>query len=479
MAWFGSYETVKYVSIKDARLGLMRLILVLTIAAYVIIVEMAQLGGYLESNSIVGVVRFSLQQPTHNDCDPSVEGCTNAFQPLNDLKYCQQATANHTGYVGSVYPCEIYEAVNAEIVRETSLIIWTRASTYNQTLICDTSIESGSMTCPNTYENKNPSPKPFYIAQSEAFTVLLEHAVTASRICEHHGRRDSNKMQHYACSAEASRYQGRLYSTNQELCLEEFAKKNSFDQPRGLTLQSSAPCFIGANQTASNQDFFSLDILLQAAGMSLDDCMDDNNNGCTTYRETGATLLLNVIWNDFRPYRGLVEPFYYYSPQLIGTSYKESLPFYDSYRTSRTLMRAHGIKIAVLLSGNFHQFQILPFLITLTTALGLLALATTVVDSLMLNVVPEKERYLQVKYETMREEAIDSLSSSTRIENEDDRDCAHTADIIELELLPVSEQTNEDDHDEGKLDALNYNNLSIWPDMSRPLLAQESNGAGI
>ena len=148
--------------------------------------------------------------------------------------------------------------------------------------------------------------------------------------------------------------------------------------------------------------------------LSLDDCLEGtkNNDGpCTTYRESGATLLLKIVWNDFRPYKGLVEPFYYYSPRLIGDSYKESLPYYHSYRTSRTLMKAHGIKIAVLVSGSFHQFQVLPFLITLTTALGLLAVATTVVDSLMLYVLPEKEHYQHVKYEVVQGEVAPSSSS--------------------------------------------------------------------
>jgi hypothetical protein len=53
------------------------------------------------------------------------------------------------------------------------------------------------------------------------------------------------------------------------------------------------------------------------------------------------------------------------------------------------------------MAGHFHHFDVLSFLITLTTALGLLAVATTVVDSFMLYVLPEKERYQQVKYETV------------------------------------------------------------------------------
>ena len=325
----------------------------------------------------------------------------NNFQPLNELEYCaqhhhqkqqqqqqhqHQADANDGGrketsgnYTGKVNPCQLFEAELAKTIRETSIIIWTRASIYNQTLICDgLSNESESaMTCPKTYQNDQVDHPPFYIAQTEAYTVLLNHAVTASGIC------DDNYHDNYACSAQASHYQGRLYSTNDELCQEEFGNQNSFTDLRGPDLQSSAPCYIGPNVTDVGQDFFSLNVLLRAVGVSLDDCVDDNTTTrstekgthCITYRDSGATLLINIFWNDFRPFRGLVEPYYYYTPRLIGTHYKEILPFYHPYRSSRTLLRAHGIKIAVLISGNFHQFRFVSFLITFTTAIGLLAVA--------------------------------------------------------------------------------------------------------
>jgi len=271
MTLCGSYTTVKFVRIDDFRLGTLRLLLLSAIVGYVIFIEMAQLGGYLESDPVEGVVEFSLKEPTHDNCDPyKEEGCTNAFQSLNELKYCEQADANarnSTGdYSGSVYPCQIYESVNAEVVRETSLIVWTRATTYNQTLVCDGLSESESTTCPRTYKNQDSSPhRPFYIAQSEAYTVLIEHSVTASKICEDHGLSDSQSDYHYACSAQASHYQGRLYSRNEGLCGEEFLNNNSYDDLRGPTLQSSGPCFIGPNRTTKGQDFFSIDVLLEGA----------------------------------------------------------------------------------------------------------------------------------------------------------------------------------------------------------------------
>ena len=56
-----------------------------------------------------------------------------------------------------------------------------------------------------------------------------------------------------------------------------------------------------------------------------------------------------------------------------------------------------------LLGGEFHKFDMLSFLITITTAVGLLAVATTIVDLLMLYVLPEKERYQEAKYESTEE----------------------------------------------------------------------------
>lgn len=169
-------------------------------------------------------------------------------------------------------------------------------------------------------------------------------------------------------------------------------------------------------------------MLLQAVEVSLDDCNESDtespsrggvnsqeNGTCQTYRDSGGTLLLNIYWSDFVPYHGLVEPHYYYSPQLVArSSFKQYVPFYDNnYRESRTLLNAHGIRVAVLLGGEFNQFNVVTFLVTLTTALGLLAVATTIVDSLMLYVLPEKERYSEVKYENTEVFETNDVVTST------------------------------------------------------------------
>jgi hypothetical protein len=388
------YETVKYVSIKDTRLGIMRTSLLLGIVIYVGIVEMWGQGGWLEQSPVVGVVRFSLQQPTIDNCDPNKDpDCQNAFVSLSELAYCTQSTVERlSNYPGTKYDCQIYEATNAQLISEKSISILTRASIRIEHLVCQWT----DLICPRTY-NMTSSEQKFYIAQSEAFTILFDHAVTASRICE------SSHGTNYACSSESSRYIGRLYSVDSSLCADEYAKGNAYANVRGSQLSPNAPCYIHPNITKDKHDFLSLEVLLRAAGgWSLDDCaiLSENGTCISTYRETGATLLLNLVWSDFQYFHGHVEPFYYYAPQLLlGSTFQQTIPYYKQYRTSRTLLKAHGIRIAVLLSGSFHQFRFVSFLVTLTTALGLLAVATTIVDGIMLYLLPEKERYQHLKYE--------------------------------------------------------------------------------
>ena len=394
-----AYETAKVVAIRDKRLASLRYLFVVVISAYVIVFELLGSGGFLQKSSTVGVVRFSLQHPTISDCDPSNRHCLNDFAPLNQLQYCQQYGPN-TSYAGSVFPCEIYESINAQIVSEKSIAVITRASVTNQTLVC----EADAMSCPRTYRDQSAE-HTFYTAESERFTILFDHAVTASQICSGHSQHS-----HYSCSAESSKYSGRLLSKDSELCRLEHQEGRSYAGYRGKQETGTSPCYIEPSTTSDSQDYFTLDSLLKASGVDIDDCngaSSDNMNNtgtCQTYRDTGATLLLNIFWTDFAPYKGLVEPAYYYIPQLIaGSSFKQYVPFYDSYRSQRTLLNAHGIKIAVLLGGEFHKFDMLSFLITITTAVGLLAVATTIVDLLMLYVLPEKERYQEAKYESTEE----------------------------------------------------------------------------
>ena len=90
-------------------------------------------------------------------------------------------------------------------------------------------------------------------------------------------------------------------------------------------------------------------------------------------------------------------------------------------------------------------------MVTLTTALGLLAVATALVDALMLHVLPEKERYQQAKYEREDRRQLQEISrlegneqQTSRPAGDMDRGDAVTANQEEsLDNASVEENDNE------------------------------------
>ena len=99
------------------------------------------------------------------------------------------------------------------------------------------------------------------------------------------------------------------------------------------------------------------------------------------------------------------------------------------------------------MGGEFNQFNIVTFMVTLTTAVGLLAVATSIVDWCMLYILPDKKRYQQAKYEQHAEEfqATNILTSFNQLITGDYN--GNTGDTganeEECETLSVDQRLNE------------------------------------
>jgi hypothetical protein len=70
---------------------------------------------------------------------------------------------------------------------------------------------------------------------------------------------------------------------------------------------------------------------------------------------------------------------------------------------SRTLTKAAGVRVRVLLSGTGRRFDVVETATRIGAGLGLLSLVTALVDALALYVAPRRAWYTAVKYDTVRE----------------------------------------------------------------------------
>lgn len=96
---------------------------------------------------------------------------------------------------------------------------------------------------------------------------------------------------------------------------------------------------------------------------------------------------------------------YEYRPNvLLYTSSKTVEVVYRSYPTTRTLLDRHGIQVLFLVSGTLGVFRFQQLLVQLTTSLALYKIASLIVDTLAVRILPQRKHYFKYKFE-------DTLSS--------------------------------------------------------------------
>ena len=63
----------------------------------------------------------------------------------------------------------------------------------------------------------------------------------------------------------------------------------------------------------------------------------------------------------------------------------------------RELTKAYGLRFLIVVEGKAGRFSFLPLLLTLGSGLGLLSLATIIIDIVLLNVMAKKIFYKEIK----------------------------------------------------------------------------------
>ena len=399
-----AYPTSKNVRIRDARLGILKHLLTIGILLYVILEVLWDQGYAYELTTVSGTARFQLLQPTVQpgctdpsscSCDTADDpGCENDFTSVRAGSYCAQAAPPYnTSYDGEKLPCRFFESAGAGVTRNGAILVSTRVTTYEQVLN-----ESNSDTCPILYTTTSKDEA--YVNDIGRFTVLIDHSIVPDNLdLTNIGGKQSVPGQ-IDTSASSGDIKGALHvPKNHWLCKHH----EGTEQVHGGKRKTDAPCYIKPNTTAANLDFFSLDVLMQAADSDLD-ALNPAKAGAhpQTYRQSGAIVLLNIVYSNYRDpgWTGKRKIEYFYWPVLVkGSTYKDVEPVYREYRTQRTLLDRHGIYISAIQGGGLHAFSSNNVIIQLTAAAAMLGAATVLTDLLALYVMPQKEHYTRYMFE--------------------------------------------------------------------------------
>jgi len=157
-------------------------------------------------------------------------------------------------------------------------------------------------------------------------------------------------------------------------------------------------------------DIFDLGSVIKMAGLSMDDLAGSGIKG--TRRENGMVMVIQIeytnthmrSWLGLRitPFNEPPQPTYTYRVfTTAANAYQMTKTFNDPADSSRIIRVYNGLRIVVEQSGNIASWSIAKFLVTLTAAMGMLAVATTLTELIMLNLLARKEEYKNTKfYET-------------------------------------------------------------------------------
>ena len=376
-----SYNTALYARVHSKRLGLLRLAFTGMILIYIFCYSMGYKGGYLMKEAPIGTVRFSVQHEAyHNDgtntpChDPFEDNCAIKLHAPKMLSYC---LGNKEIRRHQKFSCRHLDATEATTVFEKSLLIATRITEYNQERTCKWNDDEQQ--CTSMWKSSSPAASTFFVADIEATTLVLDHAIDTPTLG--------------ITAAARTSPQGMLIGNDDETCHTTPGEQSG-----------TAPCFIHPNKTSrrSGLDVFRLSTLIQAAtqGVTLDDETSFNNSHSLRY--SGMVLVVLIEYTNFIPFQGVSDTVTYkYNVKYIkGTGAKNMEQRYIGNNIDqRTLQKRHGVMLSVKFTGALYAFDWSVCLITLTTSLALLAVATTIVDTFALYILRSNGRFTKIKYQ--------------------------------------------------------------------------------
>jgi len=85
--------------------------------------------------------------------------------------------------------------------------------------------------------------------------------------------------------------------------------------------------------------------------------------------------------------------------KVDNTKFKAIQPINSKDITSRSLWNRHGIRIIVIQTGTISKFDFQTLLLTFISGLGLITIATTIVDILATKILPGRDIYSFHKYQ--------------------------------------------------------------------------------
>jgi len=432
-----AYNTPRFVSIEDRRLGCMYYVLTSLVVAWVVGFQILYGNEHYKLWDVLGESRITIQQPTVNGCNPRSNDCQDKVRPRRELPYCKEPH-NAEGKLQHSSTCGYFDMLeltpNGPGVN--SLFVPTRIDTSVQEFACWLGVSS----CSKMWRGVNQYPNTF-VAGIEDYTLLFRSSYMRKGI---RGHSESHVGYYYRCTDPSGKVlrtdpcEGKL-SLEEIKCLPglQCGRKTRSPPPmrkdgllqignlrprrfnsRGIPSQSllqpnsSGMMEQGVGQSEEgvyaipSGDVFTVRKLVELAGLDLDTSLDEHG---TPLRVRGTAITVSIEFTNIRPfgmisrdvevgyaYRVVESPLGEVKEEVYGTRQ-------PSNAQRRVMENRHGLMLTGKVTGSFGTFDVVYLLIMLTTSLALFGVAKTCVDFVALQ-LPSKHQmeFQRAKYAVHR-----------------------------------------------------------------------------
>lgn len=349
-----AYKASRRVIIRDRKLGIVRILIMLAMVGYVLIWTLILEKGYLRTEEPHGFARLSVRRmgwgsaPTGPYCCGSADCIESGYGSPRGKLECVE-----WDQYGAVHPAS----------EEWSSFITTRVSINEAETTAATGVSCAenrtSALCPPWALTRDV---PYYVAGVEDMTVMLSHGV---------------------------------YGIKNDLA-------TNFRDMEGAELLSAGGA--GGDSGKVLQDFggdpdrpgdiISIGELLNAAGGVT---LDEINLNSDTKRYDGVVLLIVIVYSGTGMDSSL--SYQYHVKHVPGAEFKYEQVSYSSEQAGaqtswkRTIWNRHGVRLVVIDAGQVGAFSFTEMLKTVAGGLALLKVARLLVEQILLRVLPEKKAY--------------------------------------------------------------------------------------
>ncbi|KAA0149765.1 hypothetical protein FNF29_05775 [Cafeteria roenbergensis] len=373
-----AYSTPRFVKIRDRRLGMLNTLFKFFIFVYVVVYNVILLMGYKVQGDVVGTARL---QPRA----PDLKYLRNSSRH----RYCMIDGKNRT-YTSSdglipdlpAFECRYLDTFDTVYppVEAQALFISTRVNDTLQQLP------------PNCTDLPRPSCRyettsveTYFVPGTELVTLLIDHTMSVPSLDFSKSSLDMTGRIEYTNGTEVNPCDA--YTRRGYLC-PTFANGAGFEITFG---------------TQDAADIIALDTLFQAADVrSLDERAGNIGKFTSeTFRYAGIVLIVTVNYDNYFSYDENKVQYILTSKLVPDADFKaeEINPGPGIDETTRRIIDRHGVRIVITQGGKIGRFAVSQLLIVLVTSMGLLAVSSSIVDGVAMNVL--KMRHIYAQYRTV------------------------------------------------------------------------------